>query len=267
MKKLISIDMSSDCGFFKNPQFNGEKDDKNYGFDSIHKLSIFGMCGSMLGLSGIRSRIKADTFEESEYYEKLKHIKIGISILSDIKKEWIVNNSHSGMFNSGGNLIIRYDTLISPKYRIYFILDTTNEYEKKLYDILSNNFIGHFGTIHFGKSNHIVERTNFKEYSYILADNKFEGFIKTLFDGSYKLYSSRFDKNKNKYDISFLYENKNATKTYERNVSLPVSLKKDRNKFKYDSYVDFIHTNKKIITEGIELFILDNTENEAIYLF
>lgn len=262
MDRIISIDLKSNLGFFKNPQFNGEKESKYYGFDSIHKNAILGIFGSLLGLRGI-SDIKNKVFPE--YYEKLSHLKIGIKLLNpEIKKEWFQINSSSGMFSKqeGGNLLLNYQILCNPEYRIFLLIDDDNPLEKKLYSILKDDLIGHFGDICFGKSVYVAERDNFQEYSYSKIEFH-EGIIETLFKGEYNLKVNRFDKNSNEYNLGFLFGNNEQVK-YERFIDLPSSLEEYNNKVRYSRYEQFVHTNKEIHIKNNNLYQIDN---DVIYLF
>jgi len=266
--KLVSIDLESNCGFFKNPQFNGEINAKHYSFDSIHKPAILGILGSLIGLRGIRKYDYDTEYNIPEYYTKLKHIPIGISIKNPIKKEWEVINSSSGMFSKelGGNLNLNYHLLVNPKYTIYLLLDTNNENEAEIYDILKNNYIGYFGDSYFGKSSFIVERTNFQEYEYETLE-KYEGVIDTLFMGDYKT-KGRSNKN-SKFELSYIFENDDTVNTrYERNVSLPIEYEADsKDTIRYSSYIDFVFTNKSVIFENKSETLFQINNNNVIYLF
>jgi CRISPR-associated protein Cas5h len=272
MDKLISIDFESILGFFKNPQFNGEKESKSYGFDCIHRLAIFGMLGSLVGLKGIRVEQNQKTFELPEFYQKLCNIKIGIQILNEngIKKEWFKINSSSGLFSKedGGILMINYDTIIKPKYRIYLKLNLNNQYENDIYDILKNDYIGCFGDIYMGKSPLNITRSNFMEHdNYTFVKSPKNVKILTLFKGEYQKVIKPLkgvDSN-NKYEINYLFE-KNSIINYEREIVLPVSYTNDGDKFKYDEFEEFNYTNKTINITSEEDFIKIN-ENDYIYLF
>ncbi len=266
MKKIISIDLKSDFAFFKNPEFNGELESKHYSFDSIHKLSLLGIFGSLVGLGGIRYT-EGDNFLP-EYYNTFKYLKIGIRNINDrIEKTWIKINSGSGLYSKepGGVLNLDYHVIINPNYRIYVLLDTDNEKENELYSVLKDNLSGYFGSIHFGKSYFIISRENFKEYDFYKKEDVFEGVVNTIFECEYKLKTSRFDKNENINVLGFLFE-KNSNIKYERMISLPkeyIKLKNGKNK--YDKYKEFVFTNKEIVAKSDNFYILNN--NECVYLF
>jgi len=222
MEKLISIDLSSPSyGFFKNPQYNGEKNNKSYSYDSIHKLAIYGLLGRTIGLRGIGN--SPNLFPE--YYEKLKGIKVGIEVLNTIRKGWDRTVSSSGLYSNGPdggvNLIIEKNVIISPEYRLYLKLDLTNKIHEEIYNVFKDNLLFYFGTIYFGNTSYTAHRENFKEYSFSEAE-KFEGKVKTLFKSDFKAPTSRRGNNSNTVkEIGFVFET-NKEVIYERNVSIPV---------------------------------------------
>lgn len=243
--KLISIDFKSDFGIFKNPMWNGEKGKGIYTFDSIHKIAILGIFGNLLGLS------------RSGFYDKLKHLKIGISINNDIKKKWDIINSHSGFFNQGNNLNINRELLIDPSYRVYVLLGETKE-DSELYNILKNDLVGHFNDIYFGRPTFIVNRSGFKEYNYNKVD-KYKGTLDTIFPSKY----SEIEED-SEYNLNYIFGN-NDNDVFEKELYLPVTLTEDRNNLKrYGEYVKFTYTNKEVVFDK-ETYIIN--DSYGIYLF
>lgn len=247
MEKLISIDLSSEFGFFKNPQFNGEIDNKSYSFDSIHKLSVYGLLGRLIGLNGLDN--SSNTFPE--YYEKLRDIKVGIEIQTAINKSWQSTTSSSGLYsdsgkNSGATLIMRKDVITKPRYRIYLLLDLSDENHNKVYKHLKDNIEPYFGYLYFGKSSFIVERNNFKDHDYEKVED-FTGRVKTLFSSDFNIPRSRRGNNTdNVYDIDFIFSS-NKEVIFQREVSIPNDyIERDNGSISYGNIIPFNFTNKKI---------------------
>lgn len=267
---LISIDLTSDFGFFKNPQYNGEKNNKQYSFDTIHKIAILGILGNMLGLNGLKS--SKSLFPD--FYTKLSKIKIGIEVLNEIDKTWLSTNSSTGLFSKstdgGNNLIISKHVIIKPKYRIYILLNLDDKVDSDIYEHLKNNKIPYFGDIYFGSSKFPAIKENFTKYDNFVKLNKYEGVVKTIFSSNYKLKTSRRNRNvDNVYNLEYLFNN-NTTKRYERDVSIPTSLTElSKGTIGYSSFENFNLTNKEVIIEDVSgevLYELNNNGNYAICL-
>lgn len=254
--KIISIDLRSDFAFFKNPQFNGEINSKQYSFDCIHKISIMGILGRIIGLKGLKN--SENMFPE--FYEKLKGIEIGIKIINPIRKIWETTNSSSALFSkeSGGNLTIKRELLVKPKYRIYLKLNLENKIDNIIYDSLKKNKIPYFGYIYFGRSKFKIIKNNFTEYNYTKQDN-FSGNVETIFKSSYEIEKTILDNTEKDsiYNVGYIFE-KNSTDKYERNISIPTKLKNlYKKEIGYESFDEFTLTNKKVI--------INETKDENIY--
>ena len=130
-QKLISFDLKAEFGFFKKPDIN----DIYLTYNMLHKPVLLGILGAIVGLQGYQ---KNGVFPQ--YYERLKHLKIGIKPLNDDKgnfsKNMVKYNNGTGFASNeaGGNLIITEQILIKPAYRCYVLLNLENEDEKALYD-------------------------------------------------------------------------------------------------------------------------------------
>jgi len=131
-KKLISFDLKAEFGFFKKPDIN---EGICLTFNMIHKPALLGILGAISGMKGHRK------YEEfPEYYNRLKHLKVGIQPLKSDKgnftKDIISYNNSTGLASDerGGNLIATEQILIKPSYRCFLLLNLENEIEKKLFD-------------------------------------------------------------------------------------------------------------------------------------
>ncbi len=145
-KKIISFDLNAEFGFFKKPDIN---DGIYLTYNMLHKPALLGIIGAIIGLKGYERNGVLP-----EYYNKLKHIKVGIQPLNSNKGnfiKYVISYNNSTGFASkeqGGNLIIKEQTLLKPSYRCFLILDINEEIEKNIYDnIMTNNaeFIPYMG--------------------------------------------------------------------------------------------------------------------------
>lgn len=131
-QKLISFDLKAEMGFFKKPDIN---DGIYLTYNMLHKPALLGIVGAIVGLQGYQKN-----GEFPEYYQKLKHLKIGISPLDSDKgnfsKDIVAYNNGTGFASSeaGGNLIIREQILIKPSYRCYLLLNVDEATERVLYE-------------------------------------------------------------------------------------------------------------------------------------
>lgn len=235
-QRLISFDLKAEMGIFKKPDIN---DGIYLTYNMLHKPALLGILGAIAGIKG---------FEENgvfpQYYEKFKHLKVGIQPLESDKGNYtkdIVSYNNSTGFASeeaGGNLIITEQILIKPFYRCFLLLNLSNCHEKDLYNnVLSYNSVF---LPYMGKNDFSTWWTNAKEYDSFekfnfKSDYKIETlFAKTEAISGYVVKSMSMFSKESK-ETFFLY--------FER---LPVDLEaKDKsNKLLYQySYADFVYSN------------------------
>ncbi|HMS66551.1 MAG TPA: type I-B CRISPR-associated protein Cas5b [Saprospiraceae bacterium] len=178
MERLVSIDLKADFGFFRKPDANNTI---NLSYNLAHKPAILGIFGAIIGLEGYQEKGKMP-----EYYDKLKHISIGIAPLDhekgNFQKTVIKYSNTVGYANKGSNYLTEEATLIKPSYRVYAILDMDNKEEQKLYGYLQNGYTEFIP--YFGKNEHYAwwEKESFMEYQYEQRDKADDSiFLKTLF--------------------------------------------------------------------------------------
>lgn len=185
-QKLISFDLKAEFGFFKKPDIN----DIYLTYNMLHKPVLLGILGAIVGLQGYQ---KNGVFPQ--YYERLKHLKIGIKPLNDDKgnfsKDMVKYNNGTGFASNeaGGNLIITEQILIKPAYRCYVLLNLENEDEKALY----GNIMSYKAEFlpYMGKNEFSLWWTDATEHNYTLkkeftSDYKIESiFLKTEAVGGY----------------------------------------------------------------------------------
>lgn len=161
IKTLISFDLKAEFGFFKKPDIN---EGICLTYNMLHKPALLGILGAISGLKGYQ---KNEEFPE--YYNKLKHIKVGIqpSSTSDkgnFTKDIVSYNNSTGLASDepGGNLIVTEQILIKPSYRCFLLLNLENEIEKKLYD----NIMSYKAEFlpYMGKNDFSAWWTNSKKY-------------------------------------------------------------------------------------------------------
>lgn len=174
---LISFDIESNFGFFRKPESNTTL---NVSYNIIHRPAVLGILGAIIGLEGYKEKGKFP-----EYYEKLNHIKIGISPLNheqgNYLKTPIKYSNTVGYANKGATFLTEELTLISPKYRIFLLLDSQNNEEALLLENLRSLQTEYIP--YFGKNEFTAWWSNFKEYDYSLIETSesIAGKIETLF--------------------------------------------------------------------------------------
>lgn len=178
MQKLISIDLKADFGFFRKPDANNTI---NLSYNILHKPALLGILGAIIGLEGYKEKGKMP-----DYYDKLKQASVGIAPLGhekgNFQKTVIKYSNTIGYANKGTNYLTEEATLIKPSYRVYLLLNTTNEHEQKLYDYLQKGeaeFLPYFGKNEFSAW---WEKESFKEYEFEQSNDLQESiYLKTIF--------------------------------------------------------------------------------------
>jgi CRISPR-associated protein Cas5h len=132
MKQIVSFTIKAEFGMFKKPDIN----DKIFvSYNMIHKPYLLGILGAIMGYGGHSQN--QDKSKMSEYYEKLKDIRVAIAPSDKnggiFKKEFIIfNNTTNGSIAN-----ITEQTLVNPAYRIYLEVDSKKD--KELIERLKNN--------------------------------------------------------------------------------------------------------------------------------
>ncbi len=162
MKKLISVDVKANMGFFKKPDIN---ESIYLTYNMLHKPVLLGILGAIVGLEGYRK-----TGELPEYYMRLHTLKIGIQPLKvsngNFMKTVLQYNNGVGYASheAGGNLIVREQILIRPTFRCFIKLDTDDALERRLLESLKNCEADYLP--YFGKNEFSLWWNNFQEYDY-----------------------------------------------------------------------------------------------------
>jgi CRISPR-associated protein Cas5h len=166
-------------GFLKKPDIN----EKIYlTYNMLHKPALLGILGAISGIKGYEKNGVLP-----EYYQKLKHLKIGIEPLDSDKgnytKTTISYNNTTGFASNetGGNLIVTEQVLLKPSFRCYLLLDTNNGLENMLYDRITKQQAEYLP--YFGKNDFSVwwEQSHVKEYSYSEESSDSLCCVRTIF--------------------------------------------------------------------------------------
>lgn len=252
-KILISFDLHAEMGMFKKPDINNTC----LTFNMLHKPALLGLLGAIVGLDGYKTN-----GEFPEYYQKLKHLLVGIRPQNDDKgmfsKCIITYNNGTGFGKEGSIQNITEQILIAPSYCCYLLLDKDNDIELKLYDYILNykaEYLPYFGKNEFSAWwSDVQEHPNAKLFGY---DNDYK--IKSIFSKTSVVSKYIAQATTSKWEsseIPFMY--------FER---LPIGFDERQNQYEY---ADFVYSNalfqKGMRMEGDGKFVQINT-NDVIQLF
>lgn len=228
-QKLISFDLKAEMGFFKKPDIN---DGIYLTYNMLHKPALLGIIGAIAGLQGYQKN-----GEFPEYYQKLKHLKVGIAPLEsdngNFNKDIVAYNNGTGFASSeaGGNLIVREQILIKPSFRCYLLLNTNDEIEHTLYERITKHeadFLPYMG------------KNDFSAWWENVQDYEFNPFTA---NGNYKV-ASIFAKTKAVSDYIVrsmsMYSKESKIPTFVYFERLPIGF--NETLFQYN-YADFVYSN------------------------
>ncbi len=261
--KALSFELSGKTACFRKPDVNQYA---YFTYNNIHKPVLLGLLGAILGYGGYTQLHNENrTIEEenknikkkadkkdlnngfSEYYEKLKDLKISItpSVPNGYfsKKIQVFNNS-VGYANAVGakleersksyNLVVREQWLENPSWKIMILDDESQEY-MKLKEYLTKGKTVYIP--YLGKNDHPAKLTEVKEIE--LGQEKENMKLSSLFFEN----KCEIVKTPPRGELSF----------YFKEIS-PVRLQGEHHFYEYES---LIFTNHKIA----------NSDHEDIYSF
>lgn len=155
--EIIKFTLSGKTAFFKMPDVNSYL---YFSYGQIHKISILGILGAILGYEGYNQQ---GTKKFPEFYEKLKNLKISIipSVGNGIFKKKIqtFNNSVGyASFEEGGNLIVKEEWLEDVSWDILILNDNKSPEEAEILSELKKRLLNlHFEyNIYLGKNDHFA---------------------------------------------------------------------------------------------------------------
>lgn len=181
--KLVSINIKSDFGFLKKPDTN---DPIYLTFNMLHKPALLGIMGAIIGAKGFQK-----SGELPDYYLRLSNIKVSIAPLEENGKMFHENgnfvktiikyNNTTGLASEeeGGNLMITEQSLVAPAYKCWFLLNTENTDENKLYKYLKTSQAEYLP--YLGKNEFSLWWDNFTEYDYEPFDSDDSFKINSIF--------------------------------------------------------------------------------------
>ncbi|MBU2444854.1 MAG: type I-B CRISPR-associated protein Cas5b [Bacteroidetes bacterium] len=257
-EKLISFDIQADFGFLKKPDIN---EGIYLTYNCLHKPALLGILGAIIGLGGhYQSYVKKKSLPE--YYDKLGNVKVGIQPLDSSKgnftKTVIKYNNSVGYASEeqGGNLIINEQTLIKPSFRIYLLLDLSDDNEKKVYEFIKNAECEYIP--YLGKNDFQLwwDKENTLEYSFSEIDLLHSSYtIENLF---IKPQGKTIRQNEDKIgDMIFDFTEPLTDDFFILFERLPIGFDSRTSNYQFEN---FVFTNKKLVKSFIpqNLFLLKN---------
>lgn len=218
--------------FFKSPDINTRGDDIYFSFPHVHKLTILGILGSIIGLKGYNQQ---NDEQYPEFYQILKSIQISIVPAKNIFKQRMVyqtNTTGCANYekNSGCfvNFIWNEKWLEDVSWDIYIMDDGSNIF-KEIKNKLENSEAKH--PIYLGNNQHFA---SIKDVEYVQLNKT-----------SSKTLSSIIVDSSNDNCIQF---GEVGGRTKENYISFfaPIGLNKPENHYIFRTYY---LTNKEVITE------------------
>jgi len=236
-EKIISVTLTAPFGFLKKTDIN---EDIFLTHNLLHKPAVLGILGAISGLGGFSQSYFTDPKKLPEYYKELSDIPIGIKPITGynsavFKKSYLKYNNSTGSASEepGGNLIVKEQFLVKPKFRVYLKLDESIQIHKTIIDRLNKSeavFIPYLG-----KNEYHLWWEDF-------SSEEFENFI-PQFSESYQIDTIFIKKGDEKITSGaalFALLSENSVFTFER---LPTGYDTERRVYKFD---DFVYTNSKI---------------------
>lgn len=264
MEKLVSINIKSDFGFFKKPDTN---DPIYLTFNMLHKPSLLGILGAIIGEKGFQKQ-----GEMPGYYRKLKNLKISMAPLEKNGKTYHENgnfaktvikyNNTTGLASEeeGGNLMVTEQTLVSPAFKCWILLNLGSEIEAKLYRYLKENKADYLP--YMGKNEFSLWWDNFEEHEYEIFKPQGVFRIDSLFIKELPVKDGKFE---NLFQLDIFSNEKTNYLYLER---LPVGYE-ETILFQYE-YENFAFTNwqlKQNYNLPSEYVLYKLSNNEIIQLF
>ena len=157
---VFSIDLIGELALFKK---NDANDIVHISYNFIHKPTVLGILGAIVGYSGYA---KSGENKMPEYYEKLKNIKVAITPLDNKPLKKIITgfNNASGMGSDFGTWQVKEQILIGNPVIKYTIFIFNEETESTM---LLRKYLKSYITeypIYLGKNEFFAHYDNYEEY-------------------------------------------------------------------------------------------------------
>ncbi len=167
--KAIKFNLSGKTAFFKKTDVN---QNVYFSYSHIHKITILGILGSIIGLNGYSKQYEEKTIHP-EFYEKLNKLKISIVPTGGkngyFSKKIVVFNNATGLATTKGETInVREQWLLDVGWDIYILDDDSKEY-KKIVDYLINKKSAYIP--YLGKNDHFAEISDVQLVELSKTDN------------------------------------------------------------------------------------------------
>ncbi len=183
--RLLSFDLRADFGFFRKPDVN---DGLQLSYNMLHKPALLGILGAIAGLKGY-----AQKGQWPEYYQRLKDVRVGIAPLNhergNFTKTALTYTNTVGYANADGNLIVHENTLRSPAYRVYVLLNEADELQARLLTRIRKQeaeFVPYLG-----KNEFTAWWENVTEYNLSAFETETDFKVASLFIRDYPVSSQR----------------------------------------------------------------------------
>lgn len=245
--RALKFDIEGDFAFFKKPDVN---DSTYFTYSNIHSVAIKGLIGACVGYGGYAEQKGANY---PEFYSKLEDVKVSIVPKNEngyVEKIVNVYNNSTGNASSekGGNLIVREQVLIKPKWTIYVELDGSSVSKD-----IEDAFVSYaFKFIpYLGKNDYMAEISGVAIVNLEVANNS--NTVNSLY------IEKDFEVKK-----EALRRGSVVGKTYYCLEHLPSGLLLDTNTYILTKYV---HTNKKIVKVNTDTNIYKDVENNICLYF
>lgn len=250
--KALKFRLSGNTAFFKKPDVNSCI---YFTYGCIHKISLLGIFGAILGYSGynsnkLKTQLKDKKSKEKEglpeFYEKLKDIKVSVVPLNDKgfipKKIQTFNNSVGyASHEQGGNLIVKEQWLYNPAWDIYVLLDTDESL--KISDYITNNKAVYLP--YLGKNDHYADITDAQIIDNLEITNKSRKIDSLCPKNNFEFEMPEDDD----------FESDDIIEVFKYEEKLPVSLDETLGMYVYDT---FVYTNMEAVACNMQVYKTDS---------
>lgn len=236
---ILIFTLSGKQAMFKKPDVNSVH---YYTYGQIHKPTLIGLFGAVLGYSGYNRMSREDRYPE--YYQKLKDLKVSIAPNADkgyFAKSIVSYNNSVGYASreQGGNLIVKEQWIEDPSWDIFVRIDCDEA--KKLAEYVTERKCVYIP--YLGKNDHMADIAQ----------------VRTV-GGSVCTEAATLDclclKSKVRFDLNAnLFGGARGQFKYEE--SLPIGLDADTNQYILEK---FIYTNMAFCEVGEEVWRVDGRQ-------
>ena len=255
--ETIKFKLTSTMAIIKKPDSN----ETYYTYNYPHKVMLLGMLGAIIGLNGynyysFQKSIGKKVNELPEFYEKLKHLKIGIVPYINknnfSRKIQAFNNSVGyASKEEGNNLIINEQWLENPSWTIYILQDDSTEYTL-IKDYLLNKKCEYIPYI--GKNDHFADIKDVRIFEAINVDKNISK-IDSLFEEKIAEIDD------NLFDEILGFDNREKNEYLYKEL-LPTELNE---KIGYTQFSNFVFTNEELTIKNADNIY--QVEGKNIYYF